>query len=181
MIKWPLAFFSKSDLDIFFPTESCNLVWWRLKPYQLSFMCDNKSVFRASLTCGQVIFVTCPLKKSMTEIWATTETHLTGSNTFKSCWVWLLLMALVQLCISDPLKGHPRSAIEHTTIFFAVPFDLIEKETWNRQHCVCFALAPVRFEFRFWWPKVSSISWPLKVNWEKISSLIFTLKRIGIA
>ena len=59
-----LTYFSKSDLDIF-PTESCNFVWWRLKPYQLSFICENKkSGYRPALTSGQVIFMTCPLLRA---------------------------------------------------------------------------------------------------------------------
>ena len=82
---------------------------------------------------------------SMAETSAITKTHLTGSNISESCRIRLLI-TLVQLCISGPLKVSEVTWRNHDiNILFPLSFDLIEIGTWDRHQCGCFGQVPVRF------------------------------------
>ena len=74
--------------------------------------------------------------KSMGEKSYTTKTQMPGSNRSEWGRIRLVLMSLVLVCISDPLKGHLRS---HTRsyMFLLITFDRIEIEAWDRCQCVC--------------------------------------------
>ena len=89
----------------------------------LSICDDTRSGHFCGLTC---LLMHLPIISQWQKYWL--PSNLTGSDTSDSCRIRLLLMSLVQLCISDPLKCHQRSHDDVTDIFLNV---------WETfQHCL---------------------------------------------
>ena len=69
--------------------------------------CLHRSFYICDLRSGQ--FRDLPIISVMGEKSSIAKTHQIGSYRSGSWYIRLLLMTSVQICISDPLEGHPRS------------------------------------------------------------------------